>query len=133
MLESIFQLALLAQDEQVAAVPFYNQGWFVTLLLIAAVAGGLFLAKVISESLKVAEYRSRMAIVMIAVFVAGLMIWAKWPPKLGVDLRGGINMIGSLNLDAFLDDNNSGVTPKAKDIIPALIQRVNPSGTKEIM
>ncbi len=137
MLESIFQspLNLLAQAGEIPlppATPFWQTGWFVFLLLIAAVALGIFLARTITGGLKVPEYGSRMAIVLVAVFVASLMIWAKWGetgPRLGVDLRGGINMIGSLNLDAFEGDN----TPKAKDIIPALIQRVNPSGTKEIM
>ena len=143
MLESIFQsslfltplaqLAPLAQADAMAKVPFWQKGWFVFLLLIAAVVLGIFLAKTITRSLKVPEYGGRSAIVLVAIFVASLMVWAKWPPKLGVDLRGGINMIGSLNLDAFLDENNSGSPPKAKDIIPALIQRVNPSGTKEIM
>lgn len=136
MLESIFQSgitsALLAQPEP-PAIPFHQKGWFVFLLLIAAVALGLFLARALARSLKSVDYQTRMAIVLISISVAGLMIWAKWPPKLGVDLRGGINMIGSLNLEAFLDDNNTGLKPKAKDIIPALIQRVNPSGTKEIM
>ncbi len=43
-------------------------------------------------------------------------------------------MVGSLNMDAFSDENNpNAVPPQAKDIIPALVQRVNPSGTKEIM
>ena len=113
--------------------PFTNTGMFVFLLLIAAVVLGYFAAKYISSGLKVAEYQGRMSIVLIAVLIATLMIWAKWPPKLGVDLRGGINMIGSLNLDAFLDEDGAGKRPEAADIIPALVRRVNPSGTKEIM
>lgn len=135
MLQSISNLAVLAQAvDPLADVPFYNRGWFVFLLLIAAVALGLFLAQSISKGLKLPEYGGRMSIVLVALFVASLMIWAKFPPKLGVDLRGGINMIGSLNLDAFTDDESfGGKRPMAKDIIPALIRRVNPSGTKEIM
>ena len=136
MLEFSSNASLLAQNAAQAAeniVPFYQTGLFVFLLLIAAVALGIFAAKYISSGLKVAEYQGRMSIVLIAVLVATLMIWAKWPPKLGVDLRGGINMIGSLNLDAFLDEDGAGKRPEAADIIPALVRRVNPSGTKEIM
>ena len=136
MLESISNSALLGQAADMAekSLPFYQTGWFVFLLLIAMVALGWFLAKTITGSLKLSEYHGRMSIVLIALFVAGLMIWAKWPPKLGVDLRGGINMIGSLNLDAFVgDDEFGGERPEAADIIPALVRRVNPSGTKEIM
>ena len=136
MLEFSSNASLLAQNTAQAAennVPFIETGFFVFLLLIAAVVLGFFAAKYISSGLKVAEYQGRMSIVLIAVLVASLMIWAKWPPKLGVDLRGGINMIGSLNLDAFLDEDGAGKRPEAADIIPALVRRVNPSGTKEIM
>ncbi|MFK7769317.1 MAG: protein translocase subunit SecD [Mariniblastus sp.] len=133
MLESISNgIFLLGQVEQ-KQPSFFQSGTFVFFLLIATVVFGWFLAKVISNGLKLSEYNGRMTIVIISLFVASLMIWAKWAPKLGVDLRGGINIIGSLNLDAFTDDTNSGKRPTAKDIIPALIQRVNPSGTKEIM
>lgn len=136
MLEFSSNASLLAQNAAQAAeatIPFYKTGIFVFLLLIAAVVFGFFAAKFISTALKVAEYQGRMSIVLIAVLIASLMIWAKWPPKLGVDLRGGINMIGSLNLDAFLDEDGAGKRPEAADIIPALVRRVNPSGTKEIM
>ena len=138
MLESISISPLLAQasqavNETASELPFYQTAWFVALLLAAAIGLGWFLAKAITTGLKLSEYRGRMSIVLIALFVAILMIWAKWPPKLGVDLRGGINMIGSLNLDAFLDEDDMGKRPQASDIIPALVRRVNPSGTKEIM
>jgi hypothetical protein len=129
--------SLLAQADQAtkAAEPaFYETGWFGFLLLIAAVALGWFLANTISGSLRLSEYSGRFAVVLIAIFVAILMVVAKWPPEFGVDLRGGINMVGSLNLDAFNDaEDPNAVAPQAKDIIPALVQRVNPAGTKEIM
>ena len=136
MLESIPNVGMfLAQAADIAPdPPFYRTGWFTFLALVAAIALGWYLAKAISSSLKLAEgYNTRMSVVLIAVFVASLMIWSKWPPKLGVDLRGGINMIGSLNLDAFVEGDGFGDRPEAADIIPALIRRVNPSGTKEIM
>ncbi len=123
-----------AAADAVEQVSFFQSGTFLFLLLIAAVALGWFLAKLITGSLKLSEYSGRMSIVLIALLVASLMIWSKWPPKFGVDLRGGINMVGSLNMDAFSEDQNlGGEKPEAKDIIPALIRRVNPSGTKEIM
>ncbi len=130
--------ALIAQAkpsvDAVEQVSFFQSGTFLMLLLIAAVTLGWFLAKLISGSLRLSEYNGRLAIVLVALLVASLMIWSKWPPKFGVDLRGGINMVGSLNMDAFAEGEDlGGEKPEAKDIIPALIRRVNPSGTKEIM
>lgn len=124
------KLIFLGQQD----LPFYQKGWFIFLLLIAAVALGMFVARAVSSSLKLSEYSTRMSIVLITLLIASLMIWSKWPPKFGVDLRGGINIIGSLKLDAWDDEDVvMGERPNAASIIPALNRRVNPSGTKEIM
>jgi len=136
MLESLFpSLALfLAQAEpEPVQLPFYQTTGFLLLLLIAAVALGLFLAKLISSSLKLNDYRGKMGLVLVTILVATLMIWSKWPPKFGVDLRGGMNFVGALNLDAWTrDDDGTQRRPTAADIIPDLVRRVDPSGTSEI-
>lgn len=110
-------------------------GYTLVALLVVAVLLGLLLAHFLGGSLNLTDYRKRMAWVFVPFLVALLMIGTGWPPEFGVDLRGGINMVGSLNLDneegEQFDPNY--VRPKAKDIIPILIGRVNPSGTKEIM
>ncbi len=125
---------LVAQAKPTVDVPFFESGLFIFGLLVVAVVGGWFLAKLITNGLRLGEYKGRMATVLISVLVAALMIWSKWPPKFGVDLRGGINMIGSLNLEAWRNSEDPNAPmPQAKDIIPALVQRVNPAGTKEIM
>ncbi len=104
-------------------------------LLVAAVVLGLLLAHFLGGSLNLTDYRKRMAWVFVPFLVALLMIGTGWPPEFGVDLRGGINMVGSLNLDSAEVDqfDPNYQRPKAKDIIPILVGRVNPSGTKEIM
>lgn len=126
-------LAQAADDAAALDVPFYKTGLFVFAMLIAVIALGWYLGHVIANSLNVTDYGGRMAVVLVTLLLAGLMIGAKWPPKFGVDLRGGINMIGSLNLEALGNEDANEPLPEAKDIIPNLIQRVNPSGTKEIM
>ncbi len=108
-------------------------GYVVAILLIVAIALGIALAHFIANGLNVNDYRSRLAWVLTPLLIAGLMIATGWPPKFGVDLRGGINMIGSLNLEAVDNEDPNYVPPKAQDIIPVLVKRVNPSGTKEIM
>ena len=110
-------------------------GYTLVALLVVAVLLGLVLAHFLGGSLNLTDYRKRMAWVFVPFLVALLMIATDWPPEFGVDLRGGINMVGSLNLDnEDVDDYDPNyVRPKAADIIPILIGRVNPSGTKEIM
>ena len=110
---STHAMSLLAQAQPAADgapdVPFFQSGTFLFLLLVGAVTLGWFLAKTITNSLRLSEYSGRLAIVFVAILVAALMIWSKWPPKFGVDLRGGINMVGSLNMEAF-----AGTVPPAK-------------------
>ena len=132
----INQSLFLAQAAQAggneATEPWIPPGMIVFFVLIATIVLGWFLGNFICKAINTPDYSGRMGTVLIPVLLAMLIIGSNWPPKFGVDLRGGINMIGSLNL-APLDNNDGSPLPQAKDIIPNLIQRVNPSGTKEIM
>ena len=128
MFDSFLSGSLLAEGSALGL-----SGYVVAILLIVAIALGFALAHFIANGLNVNDYRQRLAWVLIPLLVAALMIATGWPPKFGVDLRGGINMIGSLNLEAIDNEDPNYVPPKAQDIIPVLIKRVNPSGTKEIM
>ena len=71
MLESIFHSSFfmvpLAQANALVppSTPFWQKGWFVFLLLVAAVALGIFLAKTITNGLRVPEYGGRMSIVLL--------------------------------------------------------------------
>ncbi len=127
-----FAQAVQPGGNEPAAEPFISPGMIVLAILLATIVFGWFLGNFICKSINTVDYSGRMATVLIPVLLALLIIGSKWPPKFGVDLRGGINMVGSLNLEA-LGDNEGGPLPQAKDIIPNLVQRVNPSGTKEIM
>lgn len=132
--------SLLAQAADAAAAPvaeqpFYQSGWFMFLLLVVIVALAIFLGKVISSSLRLPEYAGKLGFIFGCIFIASLLVGTKWPPKLGVDLSGGINMVGSLNLDAIRSDDIEfgSQQTSAKDIVPNLLKRVDPSGTREIM
>ena len=128
MFEAISTPAFYLLGAQPAS--FFNSGPVLLVLLIVAVVGGIFLARFVTNSLRVSDYSGRAAVVSVSILVAALMIFSKWPPQFGVDLSGGINFIGSLNLSDLPDKDGA---PEAADIIPVLINRVNPSGTEEIM
>ena len=109
---------LLAQADGAKEESFFQSGTFGFLLLIAVIFLGWFLAKTISSSLRLPEYRSRLLMAIMPIMIGGLLIYSGWPPRFGVDLRGGINMVGSLNLAQFPKENR----PKAQDIIDQLIK-----------
>ena len=125
---------LLAQAGDVAQkgskeISFFQSGTFGFLLLIVVVFLAFFIAKTLAASLNLPEYRSRMVMALLPIMVGGLLIFSGWPPRFGVDLRGGMNMVGSLNLADIPEADR----PTAQEIIENLVKRVNPSGTKEIM
>ena len=53
---------------------FFQSGAFLFMLLIAAVARGIFLARFVTSSLRVAEYSGRAAVVAVSILVALLML-----------------------------------------------------------
>ena len=125
----------------VAATPFYKSGWFLTLVGFIALIAVWWLAHQIAKAIKMPNYGSRLATIGLSAAIAMIFIvsngWTDkgWSPKLGVDLSGGVNIIGQLNLSEINDPDapfgTEGVT--AEDIIPNLLKRVDPSGTKEIL
>ena len=148
----VFRLLGQADVEAAPAGPTFfeqYQGFIGFLMLIAVVAFAIFLGNYLAKSIRLPEYGSKLALIFGCIFVATMLIGVNWRldsdgdgvidqygPRLGIDLRGGINMIGSLNTEALGDsDDDSFGNSKATaaDIIPNLLRRVDPSGTKEIM
>ena len=142
-------LPLLAQKDPAGGSSFLDDyaGFIMFFVLIAVVALAIFLGNTISKSIRLPEYGSKLSLIIGCILAAFLLIGTNWRadtdgdgvidqygPRLGIDLRGGINMIWSLNLDGFQTEDplNSSQTTAA-DIIPNLLRRVDPSGVKEIM
>ena len=96
-------------------------GIFATVLavLIVPFLVGNFLAK----SLRTPELGGRMGAVIFALLAGSLVVGFGWPPKLGVDLKGGVILTYEI-ADEKADRNA---------LIVALGKRINPSGTKEIV
>lgn len=106
------------------------------LLLIAAAVIAAALGRAISRSIRLPETGNRLAIIFGVLLISGLMIFSNWPPRFGVDLRGGINYVGQLDLSAFqskAERQQGAPPPTAETIIPQLMRRVDPSGTREIV
>jgi SecD/SecF fusion protein len=125
---------LLAQAAAAEAVtPWYQSGPFMFISLLVLLGLCWFVAKSIAASLRMPEYSGRIGVILITILVSALIVVEKWPPTFGVDLKGGMNLIGSLNMEEFKSLDPGAKPPEAKDLIPNLLKRVDPSGTREIM
>ena len=132
----IWQVLAQAEGGAASTPSFFQSGWFGFLVFLAIVALAIFLGNTFARSIRLPEYGAKLSVILGTIAVALLLIAANnFTPKFGIDLRGGINMIGSLNLtpDAEDADPFSRTQTTAEKIIPILLRRVDPSGTREIM
>ncbi|MFP6620819.1 MAG: protein translocase subunit SecD, partial [Pirellulaceae bacterium] len=112
-------------------------------LLLALCVPYLF-SKVLGERLRAPEYVWRATFILFTIFVAAFVVWEKpaefgvgWPPKYGVDLQGGVNLIYQFEVDS--EGQNAGTgrgmsrTEIQKTLVQQLSRRINPSGTSDIV
>ncbi len=113
-------------------------------VLLLAFCLPYLLAKVLGERLRAPEYVWRATFILFTVFLAAFIVWDKpdefgvgWPPKYGVDLQGGVNLIYEFEVDADEGGAASGRGMSRSDIQKTLVQqlsrRINPSGTSDIV
>ena len=129
LLAQLAQQAGDAAEKAATTTPWYQTGGAVFVSLLVLLFLSWFFGARLAKSFRMPEYRTRIGVIIATVLFSTLIVSTNWPPRFGVDLRGGMNMIGSLNFDNT-DPNAEKVT--AQDIIPNLNRRIDPSGTKEI-
>lgn len=98
-------------------------GW-VCLTMFLPVIAAYFLGRMIARQLRMESHAWRLALIFCCLASGVVVIAHMWPPKLGVDLRGGVNIIGELDQQGEI---------KAADIVPILRKRIDPSGVREIV
>ena len=133
-----FAISLLAQDavdpanESTGPISSFlallGNDVFLALLTIALtvvacfVVGGYY-----TRSIRLPEMGWKVGLMLSCLFVSAEMIVFKWPPRLGVDLKGGVVYMAQISPVA--EDENV----KPEDLVPRLKERVDPTNTKEIM
>ena len=130
MLPSINSVWLLAQQagDDTGAGSAGNsstQMLTVLILIILTVLALFFLGGVVGKRLRMPGYGWKIGIILLAI-VSGLTITSLgWPPKLGIDLSGGVILVYEV------DEKETEVDMDA--LVTALKRRINPSGVKEVV
>lgn len=128
--------AMLAQTDSAVAGEItrgMNMDKWVTLLVAAAV---LILPFVVgsrlAKGLKMPGYGTRFGFILLAIVGSAVTLMNRMP-GLGVDLQGGTILVYEIDpkKQEELKRNNSPIT--SKDLVEPLTQRINPSGTQEIV
>ena len=108
------------------------EGYLTFAAIIGVFVLSWFLGSRLAAGFRMKEYATRLTLMIGAILVSTLIVGFNWPPKFGVDLRGGINMIGSFNFDSE-GSANVDRNKLAARLIPILQKRIDPSGTREIV
>lgn len=126
------------------AANFVKLGPWITVPVVLLVASALpfFLGWLWAKAVRMPNYGWRIGLILCTVFASIVTIALGWPPKLGVDLKGGWIMIYEIE---YLDDEQKQTQPvpvtqrQMNDdtsvrgsLIQKLKQRLNPDGLKEI-
>lgn len=122
----MFELVSAVQTSTSPA--WYQQPVAILFLLLVSVGLSVLLGNFIARSLRSEVHGWRLGLIFSVISLAILAVVLNWPPKFGVDLRGGITIIGQLREDAEQTESVD-----IKTMIPQLIARVDPSGTQEIL
>ncbi|MDX1964553.1 MAG: protein translocase subunit SecD [Pirellulales bacterium] len=107
----------VAPGGDVAGVPFFRQGWFLWLLMIGLVVGTYLLSQALALRWRMGESTVRIFLVLFSLVAGSAVVFFGWPPKLGIDLKGGVNLVYEIDSNIM-----NSVALNAKDL--AEIERV---------
>lgn len=110
--------------------------FFGTLALVLAVP--IVLGYFVAKQIRLPDYGGKLAIFFLTVAVAVFVLLTRWPPKLGIDLSGGVTLVyeveGTVRQAGVPRAPSGADTPEINmdQLIAALNKRVNPAGVKEV-
>ena len=118
---------LLAQVTENASAVWWNESWAVWVLTLAIIFVSTFLAWLVTRQLKASGLWGRLSIVLVAL-AAGIVVTALgWPPRMGIDLKGGVILVYEID---SAKQPEGGVS--MDKLVAAVSRRVNPGGQKEV-
>jgi SecD/SecF fusion protein len=93
-----FAVPLLAQAtadgaavaNQAASSQIPGLGWLIALAVLVIPT---FLAWLVAKNLRVPDMWGRLATVLVALAAGSTICWLGWPPRLGIDLKGGLILV----------------------------------------
>ncbi len=123
-------------DETIKAITITSsiKWYYLVGMLAAAIAISFAAGNALAGAWRMNDHGWRMGIMFSSILCSIIIVAAGWPPKYGVDLRGGVTLIYQIATPEDAGASNvDSQRPKAEDIVPLLADRVDPTGTKEIV
>ncbi|MFO0867690.1 MAG: SecD/SecF family protein translocase subunit, partial [Pirellulales bacterium] len=114
-------------------------------VLLGVFALPFFVGQTLANRLRMKDYGWKIGLILCVVIASTLVLVTGWPPKLGIDLKGGVILVYEVDVAGRSTVQASGQTPAGTpnatstpsidmpNLIVALTRRINPGGTKEIV
>jgi SecD/SecF fusion protein len=123
-----FMFEFVSAIQNQAAAGSGTHPLLIAVFLFVSIGLSILLGNMIARTLRLEQYGWRLGLIFSILCISGMAIYLNWPPRFGVDLRGGITIIGQVRKDV---EGSEAVD--VKNMIPQLVRRVDPSGTQEIL
>jgi SecD/SecF fusion protein len=145
---------LMMCPELFAKVEWYETVGFKWLAVLATIGVCYGLGIMLANALRMKEYGWKIGVILASLGVVPVVIWARWPPNLGVDLHGGMILIYQVDERATIttDTPDDGTDPTTTltgrrgrrgrngnaagvnmgTLVSQITRRINPGGTLEI-
>jgi SecD/SecF fusion protein len=103
--------------------------WFIVVLVI--LIGPFLLGDFLAKKLRMPDYGWKLGVIFLTFAMSATLIAVKWPPKMGIDLRGGVILIYEIDKSQLKPGTVIDKT-LMDQMVPSISKRVNPGGQKEV-
>ncbi len=122
---SVAEIALLAQAANAGSEgllgPYAKLLLSIGIIVVSYLAGRYF-----SRRFRMPDHGWKFSVVVFTLLSAGIITALGWPPRLGIDLSGGVILVYEVSPDSQVDSQ------KLDLLIRIIRRRIDPSGTKQI-
>ncbi|HEY2147963.1 MAG TPA: protein translocase subunit SecD, partial [Pirellulales bacterium] len=106
---------LFAQAAPAAPLNWYDEPWFMITSVLVVLVAPYFIGEWLGRRLRMPDYGWKIGLILTAI-VAGVTIdYFRWPPKLGIDLSGGVKLIYQLDQGKLRSVNVDQLLQKMAD------------------
>ncbi len=116
----------------------------VPLTLILIVVFSILAGRYVSNSLRMPDHGWKVTAILLVLGMSGVVLATSWPPKQGIDLKGGViliyevdesatNMAASTSRGEGKESDQGAGKVDMVALIEALSRRINPGGVQEIV
>ena len=129
---------------EAAAYDIRSEGWLKVLVAVLVIVGAIGLGAVLAKAWRVPDYQTRITVILFTVFAGIAILIMGFPPRFGIDLRGGVILVyevhpeetTAMQVGEVPADGDRPVSAAGKvdmgALIAAVSRRVNPAGVKEV-